>query len=139
MRVAAGVFCSPSKAVHALRASGPSEALEVFINGLENPIPPVLVDDGPCQEIVVTGDDIDLTSLPIPTYSKQDPGPFITVGVEIARDPISGDRNAGIYRMQLYGPTEMGIAVSPYSDFDADPGSRRGARAASGSGGRYRC
>ena len=119
MRVAAGVFCSPSKAEHALRAAGPTDALEVFMNGLDNPIPPVLVDDGPCQEIVITGDDVDLTTLPIPTYSKQDPGPFITVGVEIARDPISGERNAGIYRMQLYGPTEMGLAVSPYSDFDA--------------------
>ena len=119
MRVAAGVFCSPVKAEHALRAAGPSEALDVFAHGLENPIPPVLVDDGPCQEVVITGDDIDLTALPIPTYSSQDPGPFVTVGVEIAKDPNTGIPNAGMYRMQLYGPTEMGLASSPYSDFDA--------------------
>lgn len=119
MRMAAGVFSSPSKAEHALRANGPREALERFMEGLERPIPPVLVDDGPCQEIVLTGDGIDLTKLPIPTYSKQDPGPFITVGVGIAKDPETGIPNAGIYRMQLFGPKEMGLAASPYADFDA--------------------
>jgi UbiD family decarboxylase len=119
MRLAGGVFSSPSKAEHALRADGPRQALERFMEGLERPIPPVLVDDGPSQEVVLLGDDVDLNALPIPTYSKQDPGPFITVGVGIAKDPETGIQNAGIYRMQLFGPKEMGLAASPYADFDA--------------------
>ena len=119
MRVAGGVFCSPNKAVHALMASDQREATQLFSDGLANPIDPVLVDSGPCQEVVVEGADVDLTRLPIPTYSEQDPGAFITVGVEIAKDPETGIRNAGIYRMQLYGRNEMGLAAGPYSDFDA--------------------
>ena len=119
MRVTGGVFCSANKAVHALKASDHREATQRFFGGLANPIAPIVVDSGPCQEIVLEGSDVDLTQLPIPTYSEQDPGAFITVGVEIAKDSETGIRNAGIYRMQLYGPTEMGLAASPYSDFDA--------------------
>lgn len=119
LRVVGGLFCTPSKAVHALQAPDHRTALGRFIEGLQNPVEPVLVDSGPCQEIVLTGDDVDLTRLPIPRYSEQDPGRFITVGVEIAKDAETGVRNAGIYRMQLYGPQEMGLAASPYSDWHA--------------------
>ncbi|HEY3208418.1 MAG TPA: UbiD family decarboxylase, partial [Actinomycetota bacterium] len=39
--------------------------------------------------------------------------------VEITKDVETGNRNAGIYRMQLYGAKEMGLAASPYSDWHA--------------------
>src|SRR5207244_1887543 len=119
MRVAGGLFSNPRKAEIALEVEDHQAALERFMSGLANPIDPVVVSDAPCKEIVRTGDDVDLTTLPIATYSEQDPGPFITVGVEITRDVDSGSRNAGIYRMQLYGRTEMALAASPFSDFHA--------------------
>ena len=114
LRVAGGLFCTPSKAVHALQATDHRKALERFTHGLQNPIDPVSVQRGPCKEVVLTGEQVDLTRLPIPRYSEQDPGRFITVGVEITKDVETGNRNAGIYRMQLYGPKEMGLAASPY-------------------------
>lgn len=119
LRVAGGLFCTPSKAVHALQATDHRESLERFIHALQNPIDPVLVQKGPCKEVVLTGEQVDLTHLPIPRYSEQDPGRFITVGVEITKDVETGNRNAGIYRMQLYGAKEMGLAASPYSDWHA--------------------
>jgi 2,5-furandicarboxylate decarboxylase 1 len=119
MRVVGGLFCTPSKAVHALQAADHQQALDRFLHGLAHPIDPVVVDDGPCRQVVVTGGDVDLTRLPIPQYAEQDPGRFVTVGVEISKDTETGIRNAGIYRMQLYGPTEMGLAASPYSDWHA--------------------
>ncbi|MGH9247103.1 MAG: UbiD family decarboxylase [Acidimicrobiales bacterium] len=118
-RVVGGVFCTPSKAVNALGAEDHTDAQRRFADGLKRPLEPVIVDTGPCRDIVMTGDDIDLTSLPIPRYSEQDPGRFVTVGVEIVKDFESGTRNAGIYRMQLFGPTEMTLAASPYSDWHA--------------------
>jgi 2,5-furandicarboxylate decarboxylase 1 len=119
LRVAGGLFCSRAKALHALEVERHEDAVERFIAAIAKPIAPVLVADGPCKEIVRTGDEVDLEALPIPVYSEQDPGAFITVGVEITRDVDTGARNAGIYRMQLFGKRELGLAASPYADFDA--------------------
>jgi 4-hydroxy-3-polyprenylbenzoate decarboxylase/2,5-furandicarboxylate decarboxylase 1 len=118
-RVAGAVFGSPDKALTALGTDDHAEAVQRFIAGIERPIEPVLVDSGSCQEIVLTGDQVDLRRLPIPTYSEQDGGAFVTVGIGISRTPGTNVRNAGVYRMQLHGPRELGLAASPYSDFDA--------------------
>ncbi|MEZ5840854.1 MAG: UbiD family decarboxylase [Hyphomicrobiales bacterium] len=60
----------------------------------------------PCQEVVETGADIDLTSLPVQTCWPGEPAPLFTWPVVITRPPES-DRpsatNAGVYRMQLLG------------------------------------
>ena len=45
-------------------------------------------------------------------------GAFITVGVGVCRTP-DGTQNAGVYRMQYHGPRTLGLAASPYTDFDA--------------------
>jgi 2,5-furandicarboxylate decarboxylase 1 len=70
MRVAGGVVCSPNKAVHALMAREQREATQMFSDGLANPIDPVLVVPGPCQEVVLEGADVDLTRPPIPGASS---------------------------------------------------------------------
>src|SRR6266516_1728354 len=61
---------------------------------------PKTVSRGPCQEIVLTGDDIDLTALPVQRCWPGDPAPFITLPAVITQDPRSGTRNVGMYRMQ---------------------------------------
>jgi 4-hydroxy-3-polyprenylbenzoate decarboxylase/2,5-furandicarboxylate decarboxylase 1 len=119
LRVAGGLFCSPDKALLALETDDHADAVRRFAAAIEAPVAPRVVAGGPCQEIVLTGDEIDLTRLPIPTYSEQDGGAFVTVGIGITRDPETGSRNAGIYRMQLLGPRQLALAASPYSDFDA--------------------
>src|SRR6476660_9173498 len=58
------------------------------------------VRSGPCQEIVLTGDDVDLDLLPIQHCWPGDPAPFITLPAVITRDPRDGSRNLGMYRMQ---------------------------------------
>jgi 2,5-furandicarboxylate decarboxylase 1 len=118
MRVVGGVFANPIKALLALGTRDHREAVERFIHGLEHPIAPIVVDTGPCQELVFSGDDVDLTKLPIPTYGSQDGGAFVTVGVGICRTP-NGGQNAGVYRMQLHDRRSLGLAASPYTDFDA--------------------
>jgi 4-hydroxy-3-polyprenylbenzoate decarboxylase len=62
---------------------------------------PRTVKRGPCQEIVLTGDEVDLGLLPIQRCWPDDPAPFITLPAVITSDPASGARNVGMYRMQV--------------------------------------
>jgi 4-hydroxy-3-polyprenylbenzoate decarboxylase len=61
---------------------------------------PQTVRSGRCQEVVLTGDDVDLDLLPIQTCWPGDPAPFVTLPAVITRDPLGGRRNVGMYRMQ---------------------------------------
>jgi 4-hydroxy-3-polyprenylbenzoate decarboxylase len=61
---------------------------------------PTRVRSGPCQELVLTGDEIDLDRLPIQRCWPGDPAPFITLPAVITQDPKTGTRNVGMYRMQ---------------------------------------
>ena len=54
----------------------------------------------PSQEVVLTGDDVDLDLLPIQRCWPGDPAPFITLPAVITQDPRTGIRNVGMYRMQ---------------------------------------
>ena len=57
----------------------------------------------PCQEVVVRGEDIDLSRLPIITCWPEDGGPYITLPQVISRNPETGVRNVGMYRVQVLG------------------------------------
>jgi 4-hydroxy-3-polyprenylbenzoate decarboxylase len=61
---------------------------------------PKSVRSGPCQEVVLTGDDVNLDLLPIQTCWPEDAAPFITLPAVITKDPRTGGRNVGMYRMQ---------------------------------------
>ena len=61
---------------------------------------PKTVRSGPCQEVVLTGDEVDLGLLPIQRCWPGDPAPFITLPAVITKDPRTGTRNVGMYRMQ---------------------------------------
>jgi 4-hydroxy-3-polyprenylbenzoate decarboxylase len=62
---------------------------------------PESVRRGPVHEIVLQGDDVDLGLLPIQRCWPGDPAPFITLPAVITRDPSTGGRNVGMYRMQV--------------------------------------
>jgi 4-hydroxy-3-polyprenylbenzoate decarboxylase len=61
---------------------------------------PKTVSRGACQEIVLHGDDVDLDRLPIMRCWPGDPAPFVTLPAVVTRDPGTGVRNVGMYRMQ---------------------------------------
>jgi UbiD family decarboxylase len=80
-----------------------------------HPIPPRLVSDGPCHEVVMEGKDVDLTKLPICTNNPNDGGPYITAGHVIIKDPEYG-MNLGIYRMMLISKDEVSLRLTPGHD-----------------------
>jgi 4-hydroxy-3-polyprenylbenzoate decarboxylase len=73
---------------------------------------PKITGSAPCQEVVWTGDDIDLGKLPIQTCWPGEPAPLITWPLVVSQGPDAdtkgGDKrdtpNLGIYRMQVTGP-----------------------------------
>src|SRR5437879_3813861 len=63
----------------------------------------------PSQEVVRRDRDVDLAELPIPVCWPEDGGPYITLAGVITRDPGSGVRNVGMYRVQVLGPNELAM------------------------------
>ena len=72
--------------------------------------------EGPAawKQNIHTGAAIDLRQLPIPTHGLHDGGPFITGGVTITRDPVSGRGNLSYNRMQVLGPHTLGFNVNEW-------------------------
>ena len=70
---------------------------------------PKTVGRAPCQQVVLTGEEADLNLLPALKCWPMDAGRFITLPLVISRDPISGRRNVGIYRMQIYDSHTAGM------------------------------
>jgi 4-hydroxy-3-polyprenylbenzoate decarboxylase len=69
---------------------------------------PKTVSTGPCKE-VVRKENFDLNHLPILQCWPQDAGRFITLPCVITRDPKTGKRNVGMYRMQVYDGQSAGM------------------------------
>jgi 4-hydroxy-3-polyprenylbenzoate decarboxylase len=70
---------------------------------------PKIVKKAPVQEVVLTGDQIDLTKLPIQTCWPGEPAPLITWPLIVTKGPSDSkedDFNLGIYRMQVLGPNK---------------------------------
>jgi 4-hydroxy-3-polyprenylbenzoate decarboxylase/2,5-furandicarboxylate decarboxylase 1 len=109
MPVVGSLFSDRRKALLALDVASPAEGNEKFLKGLHDPIPPTTVASGVCQEVVHTGDDIDLMRLPLPVYSEKDGGAYVTVALEISTDPIDGGRNASIYRLMRLDRNHLAV------------------------------
>jgi UbiD family decarboxylase len=80
------------------------------------PIKPVMVGSGPEAENVVEGPDINLLDFPVPHWTKSDAGRYIgTWHANVTRDPETGRRNLGVYRMQLLGRNQTTVSTSAKS------------------------
>lgn len=58
---------------------------------------------GPCQEVVLSGDEVDLNKLPVQTCWPGDAAPLITWGLVVTKGPTRSRQNMGIYRQQVLG------------------------------------
>jgi 4-hydroxy-3-polyprenylbenzoate decarboxylase len=86
-----------------------------ILNDREKWTPPKLVETGPCKEVIIKGDEIDLYKYPILQTHLLDGGPYITMPVVITRDEKFGG-NAGIYRMMLHDKRTTGITCFIFQD-----------------------
>lgn len=95
-----------------------------------NRIPTTTIDASaaPVQEVVWTGDDIDVGRLPMLVHNELDAGRYITSAATLMRDPDSGRVNAGIFRHQYQGARSASRSTLPTT-----PVTSCGACASSGS------
>jgi len=91
---------------------------EKVLEGINNQVAPVdFKGTPPCQEVVLSGDSIDVTKLPVPIYSPKDGGPYITAGIVVSENLETGVPDIGNYRMQIHGPRELGVFSAPNHRF----------------------
>ena len=88
---------------------------------LRHPVAPVEVPSAqaPVHEVVLTGDDADLTTLPVHLQHGLDGAPYISASIDYARDEKSGFTNIGCRRLMLRGPRAAGIDLNAPSDLRA--------------------
>ena len=70
-------------------------------------MPAKVVKKAACQQTVLTGDEVDLTKLPIQKCWPGDVAPLITWGLTVTKGPHKERQNLGIYRQQLLGPNKV--------------------------------
>jgi 4-hydroxy-3-polyprenylbenzoate decarboxylase len=63
----------------------------------------------PCKEVILRGGDVDVLKFPVLQTWPEDGGRYITLPCVVTRDPKSGKRNVGMYRMQVYDGTSTGM------------------------------
>jgi 2,5-furandicarboxylate decarboxylase 1 len=96
---------------------GPTETQHEWNRRVSQLIPPVDWRGSgtpPCQEVVELGDDVDLTTLPVPIWNALDGGRYLTLSCHISRDPTTGQRNVGVHRNQVHDARTLGILAGPY-------------------------
>jgi len=69
---------------------------------------PRMVRNAPCQEVIVE-ENPDVNIFPVLRCWPKDAGHFITLMQVITRDPVSGSRNVGMYRLQVLGPDRLAM------------------------------
>jgi 4-hydroxy-3-polyprenylbenzoate decarboxylase len=105
MPVVVGALAA-SPAIYAMGMGRPIEDIgEVWLAAISKPVPPVKTNEAPCQEVVVTGEQLrneGLKALPAPVSTPGfDAAPYLTATLCVTRDPDSGMQNYGTYRVAL--------------------------------------
>lgn len=130
MPVLTNLFGTPERVALAMGAESLSALREIgqLLANLKEPEPPKGIKDaweklpmfrkvlsmapkvrkhGPCQDVVIEGDDVDLSTLPIQTCWPGDVAPLITWGLTITKGPNKTRQNLGIYRQQVLGRNKV--------------------------------
>jgi 2,5-furandicarboxylate decarboxylase 1 len=89
----------------------PEDLPSAFRERCQKYIPCEVVRSAPWQDVVLEGDDVDLTKLPIPLHFSVDAAPYITAGQIVARDPVTGVDTTGFHRLMLKGKNKLGVSL----------------------------
>jgi 2,5-furandicarboxylate decarboxylase 1 len=113
-RVAGGLYATKQLMALALETE-PDERrlLQRYLDCDEKRVKPKLVSAGPVKEIILKGDEVDLSALPIPTYSEKDVGPYLIPTADIARHPDTGIQNVTIDRRMVLSRNRTALDAAP--------------------------
>jgi 4-hydroxy-3-polyprenylbenzoate decarboxylase len=112
-----GLAASPE--IYAAGLGVPVEDIgRVWVKAMAEPIAPVLVEDAPCQEVVLAGDELaavggGLATLPVPISTPGfDSAPYLTATLCVTKDPESHIQNMGTYRAALKANDRLGVRMA---------------------------
>ena len=118
--LAGNVTGSRSRIARAFGVAGDELLQEVRARLANSPsIVEVARTEAPAQEIVLTGSDADLTTLPVHLQHGADGAPYISASTDFVVDPRTGWTNVGIRRLMLRGRSEAGVDLNSPSDLRA--------------------
>lgn len=72
--------------------------------------------DAPVHQVIASGDQVDLTTLPFHLQHQHDGGCYISAGLDFTIDPVTGARNVGCRRLMLRGRRDMRTNLTDNSD-----------------------
>jgi len=104
----AGNFLSTKRAFAEYLGVSLRELIPTLVNAIEHPSPYEVVEQAPCQEVVITEPDLD--ALPILRHFETDGGNYITAGVVITSHPKWG-QNTDFHRCMQFSKTELAMRV----------------------------
>jgi UbiD family decarboxylase len=89
---------------------------EAWMAAIAHPIAPISVASAPCQEVVLTGSDLQspggLAALPVPVSTPGfDSAPYLTATLCVTRDPETGVQNMGTYRAALKAADRLAVRM----------------------------
>src|SRR5258706_858559 len=110
MPIIANVVASRKALAWAFGVPEPRLAQE-YARRIKDAIKPTVGARAPFGHRVLTGPELDLARLPIPTYFPGDAGRYLTAGLLVARDPETGVETEGYHRFQVKGRDRMGVSL----------------------------
>jgi UbiD family decarboxylase len=116
MPVVVGALAATNE-IYAMGMGVPVEKLgDIWMSAIDAPIPPVFVDDAPCQEVVITSEELQrsgLSRLPAPISTPGfDAAPYLTATLCVTKDPETGVRNMGTYRAGFKAEDRLGVRMA---------------------------
>jgi len=92
--------------------SEPRSAVANYLRRIERPIAPKDVATGPVKEVILKGDQVDLRALPQIVHHQDDAGPYLTAGITLAQDPVSGRLNCSFNRLMFIDKNHTSIHLT---------------------------
>lgn len=115
--VVAGVL-GTRRRVALLLGAEPARLGFQMLGALEHPVEAQMVEEAPCQEVVIRAP-LDVRRIvPAPTNTRLDAGPYITMGLLRARDPETGEADVTIHRLCVQGPDRLSVYFAPGRHID---------------------
>jgi 2,5-furandicarboxylate decarboxylase 1 len=96
----------------AAMGAAPEATQTTYLRAMEKPISPRVVASGPVQEVVLTGERVNLYDLPQIVHHEGDAGPYVTAAISFARDPTREIWNCAYNRLQIKGRDTTSIHLT---------------------------
>lgn len=106
-RIASQTMFGRQRQAWALGADNPSALAREIGPKLDQRVPPIQVSTGPCKEVKIFGDDIDLSRIPFCMTGEFEGIPNLTAGISNKQDPETGWQNIAIRRQGISGKNKF--------------------------------